>query len=98
MVEGKIVLFGYLGDRLGAPQWEDKFFTPLNESIAGRANPDMYGPVIHANIASMVLNDDYIDGFGDVKAKSCSLIHLPSHKVIARSRIFSSSRILPGKG
>lgn len=63
MVEGKIVLFGYLGNQLGAPQWEDKFFTPLNSKIAGRANPDMYGPVIHANIISMVLNDDYINGF-----------------------------------
>jgi len=34
MVEGKIVLFGYLGNHLGAPQWEDKFFTPLNSKIA----------------------------------------------------------------
>ncbi|MDH5365420.1 MAG: CHASE2 domain-containing protein [Cyclobacteriaceae bacterium] len=63
MVEGKIVLFGYLGNQLGATQWEDKFFTPLNSKIAGRANPDMYGPVIHANIISMVLNNDYINGF-----------------------------------
>ena len=63
MVEGKIVLFGYLGDELGAPQWEDKFFTPLNTKIAGRANPDMYGPVIHANITSMILHEDYVGGF-----------------------------------
>lgn len=66
MIEGKIVLFGYLGDELGARQWEDKFFTPLNTKIAGRANPDMYGPVIHANITSMVLNEDYVGGFSDL--------------------------------
>jgi CHASE2 domain-containing sensor protein len=65
MIEGKIVLFGYMGDQLGAIQWEDKFFTPLNTKIAGRANPDMYGPVIHANITSMVLNEDYVDGFSE---------------------------------
>ena len=63
LVEGRIALVGYLGDRLGATQWEDKFFTPLNSEIAGRANPDMYGPVIHANIVSMVLHEDYVDGF-----------------------------------
>lgn len=63
MVGGKIVLFGYMGEKLGAIQWEDKFFTPLNSTIAGRANPDMYGPVIHANIASMVLHEDYVGGF-----------------------------------
>lgn len=65
MIKGKIVLFGYLGNELGAPEWEDKFFTPLNSKIAGRANPDMYGPVIHANIVSMVLNEDYVGGFSD---------------------------------
>ena len=65
MINDKIILVGYLGDRLGAPQWEDKFFTPLNSEIAGRANPDMYGPVIHANIVSMILNEDYINGFGN---------------------------------
>jgi len=63
MIKDRIVLIGYLGERLGAPEWEDKFFTPLNNKIAGRANPDMYGPVIHANIAAMVLNGDYVDGF-----------------------------------
>jgi len=65
MIEGKIVLFGYMGEELGAIQWEDKFFTPLNTKIAGRANPDMFGPVIHANIASMILNEDYIGGFSE---------------------------------
>ncbi len=63
LLKDKIVLFGYLGEEFGAAQWEDKFFTPLNPKIAGRANPDMFGPVIHANIVSMILNRDYVDSF-----------------------------------
>lgn len=61
-VKDKIIIVGYLGeDFTDLYSWEDKFFTPLNKKIAGRATPDMYGPVIHANIASMVLNRDYVD-------------------------------------
>ena len=61
MIKDKIVIFGYLGDYIGDTRWEDKFFTPLNTKYAGKANPDMYGVVIHANIASMILSQDYID-------------------------------------
>src|SRR5262249_28575032 len=61
MFEDKIVMMGYLGDYLGAPAWEDKFFTPLNKRVAGRANPDMFGLVLHANAVCMILNEDYIN-------------------------------------
>jgi CHASE2 domain-containing sensor protein len=61
MFENTIVIFGYLGDYFGDPAWEDKFFTPLNSKVAGRANPDMFGPVVHANVVAMILNEDYID-------------------------------------
>lgn len=57
----KIVIMGYLGDYLGDAAWEDKFFTPLNKKVAGRANPDMFGPVVHANAVAMILNEDYVD-------------------------------------
>ena len=60
-----IVIMGYLGDYLGDPSWEDKFFTPLNKKVAGRANPDMFGPVVHANVVAMILNEDYIDELAD---------------------------------
>lgn len=60
-IKDKIVIMGYLGKKFGDPSWEDKFFTPLNKAVAGRANPDMFGPVIHANAAIMILNEDYID-------------------------------------
>ncbi len=61
LVKDKIVIFGFLGERFGDPAWSDKFFTPLNKKVAGRANPDMFGVVIHANIVSMILNGDFID-------------------------------------
>jgi CHASE2 domain-containing sensor protein len=61
MFKDKIVILGYLGDYFGHNAWEDKFYTPLNSKVAGRANPDMYGPVIHANAVAMILNEDYID-------------------------------------
>lgn len=61
----RIVIMGYLGDYLGQSAWEDKFFTPLNKKLAGRANPDMFGPVVHANAVAMILNEDYIDELSD---------------------------------
>lgn len=61
MIEGKIVIFGFLGKELGDPSWSDKFFTPLNLNMAGKANPDMFGVVVHANIVSMIMNEDYIE-------------------------------------
>lgn len=61
MFENSAVIIGYLGDYFGDPAWEDKFFTPLNTKVAGRANPDMFGPVIHANVIAMILNEDYVN-------------------------------------
>lgn len=62
MIEGKVVMFCYLGDFLGDfESLEDKFYTPLNQKYIGRAFPDMYGGVIHANAVSMILNEDYIN-------------------------------------
>ena len=66
LVEGKIVIFCFLGKYLGDREsFEDKFYTPLNEKYIGRAFPDMYGGVIHANIVSMILNEDYINALDD---------------------------------
>ncbi len=57
----KVVVMGYLGDYLGDDAWEDKFYTPLNKKLGGRANPDMFGPVVHSNVVAMILNEDYVD-------------------------------------
>lgn len=59
---GKVVLLGYMGktvyDTLSV---EDKFYTPLNKKSIGKALPDMYGVVIHANSLDMILRGDYIN-------------------------------------
>lgn len=61
--KGKIVLFGFTGveDIQKVTSDEDRFFTPLNDNYVGRAEKDMYGIHIHANIISMILNEEYID-------------------------------------
>jgi CHASE2 domain-containing sensor protein len=60
-IKDKIVLMGFMGLKLNDKTFEDIYFTPLNERYAGKAFPDMYGVVIHANIISMILNKKYID-------------------------------------
>lgn len=67
MIEGKLVIFCYLGDYLGdRTSFEDKYITPLNSVYAGRTLPDMYGGVIHANIISMILSDDPVDHMSEL--------------------------------
>jgi CHASE2 domain-containing sensor protein len=61
MLRDKVVIMGFLGDDLTDTSWDDKFFTPLNKKYAGKSRPDMYGVVVHANIVSMILSEDYID-------------------------------------
>lgn len=61
LFKDKIVILGYLGNDLRDTSWDDKFFTPLNKNYAGKTRPDMYGVVVHANIVSMILSEDYIE-------------------------------------
>lgn len=66
LIEGKLVLFGFLGADFGdIYNTEDKYFTPMNEKYAGRGSPDMFGVVIHANIIAMILSEDYINKLAD---------------------------------
>jgi len=65
LFKDKIVIIGYMGSYFGDPSWNDKYFTPLNKKVAGRANPDMFGVVIHANIVAMILNEDYVEALDE---------------------------------
>jgi CHASE2 domain-containing sensor protein len=85
-----IVMMGFLGKYLGDPSWGDKFYTPLNKKVAGRANPDMFGLVVHANAVAMILNEDYVNELPDwmliaVAFVICSLtvvlLHFIDHKL-----------------
>lgn len=62
IIKGKIVLMGYMNSAFDrVMDLEDIYFTPLNPELAGRSRPDMYGVVIHANAASMILSGNYIN-------------------------------------
>lgn len=62
LFEGKIVMIGYMGDDIHAlNDDDDKFFTPLNKKYIGKAELDMYGVIIHANIVSQILTGRYIN-------------------------------------
>jgi CHASE2 domain-containing sensor protein len=65
LFKDKIVILGFLGGYFGDPSWNDKYFTPLNKKVAGRANPDMFGVIVHANIVSMILNEDYVNALAE---------------------------------
>lgn len=56
----KIVLIGFCGENENSISMHDRYFTPLNEQYTGRSLPDMHGVVIHANIISMILDQDFI--------------------------------------
>lgn len=76
-LKDKIVLMGYMGPDFGPSAEltrEDKFHTPMNPNYAGKAYPDMFGVVIHANIISMVLNDVPMNQMGNYGSIILALI------------------------
>ncbi len=74
MFNNSIVMMGSLGNKIGDKTWEDKFFTPLNKKVAGRANPDMFGLVVHANAVAMILNEDYVNELVDWEKYAIAII------------------------
>ena len=60
VMKDKIVILGYIGQQLGSRDLVDIFYTPQNPRVAGRAYPDTYGVVVHANIVSMIMEKKYI--------------------------------------
>lgn len=60
VLEGKIVLLGYINSKNDECAIWDKYYTPLNQQYSGRSEQDMYGIVIHANILQMVLDNKFI--------------------------------------
>ena len=55
-----MVMVGYIGNHQPGEPELDRFFTPLNPRYTGKSYPDMYGMEIHANIATMILREQYI--------------------------------------
>ena len=66
LIRGKIIILGFLGEYIGDDlSSEDKYFTPLYEEYDETGDANMFGAVVHANIASMILDEDYIDSPSD---------------------------------
>ncbi|MEM9895190.1 MAG: CHASE2 domain-containing protein [Bacteroidota bacterium] len=62
LFQDKIVILCFMGSYLGDVETtEDFYFTPMNENYVGKARNDMFGGVVHANIISQILDEDYID-------------------------------------
>jgi CHASE2 domain-containing sensor protein len=62
LIKDHVIIFCYMGKYLGDNQTRtDIYFTPLNKHYVGRGEPDMFGGVVHANIVSMILNEDYVN-------------------------------------
>jgi CHASE2 domain-containing sensor protein len=58
----KIVMMGYMGATFIEDDGvDDRYYTPMNKRPVGRAATDMYGIMIHANMISMILQENYID-------------------------------------
>ena len=75
LLKDKIVIMGFLGrDFDDVRNIEDKYFTPLNTNYTGRANPDMFGAVIHANIVSMVLRENSLDQMSEFHATLLAIL------------------------
>jgi CHASE2 domain-containing sensor protein len=65
LFKDRIVIMGFVGNYFGETTVLDKYFTPINKKVAGRAFPDMFGVVVHANILAMILNEDYVNELAD---------------------------------
>jgi hypothetical protein len=62
VIKGNIIIMGFMGEKNYIEKsYVDKFYTPLNENYVGKSTLDMFGVVVHANIVSMILNEEYID-------------------------------------
>ncbi len=60
LLQGKIVMIGFLPTDAWDRPLRDRHYTPLNSRYTGRNTPDMYGLVIHANIVRMILDRVYV--------------------------------------
>jgi len=61
ILKGKIVLMGFLGPDINTKVIEENRFTPMNKKYSGKSFPDMYGVVIHANLLSAIIAQNYIN-------------------------------------
>lgn len=77
LIKDKAVIFCYLGSELGDRKTnDDVYFTPLNKNYVGKTHADMFGGVVHANIFSMIMTEQYIDEMSDFTSYLMAIIFL----------------------
>ena len=91
--EDKIVLFGYMGSDEWSQSSRDKFYTPLNDKVAAKSLPDMFGVVIHANIISMILDESYIAEMPDWLNKFLSIFIIMLSVAVIRMDFISYKKV-----
>ena len=89
----KIVLFGYTGSDEWSQSMRDKFYTPLNDKVTTKSLPDMYGVLIHANIISMIMHEDYIIEMPDWVNMLLSILIIMLSVAIIRMDFVSYKRV-----
>lgn len=58
----KIVIIGFCGgNRQSLSDAGDIFYTPVGFELSVNRSPDMYGVLVHANIASMIISQRYVN-------------------------------------
>lgn len=58
---GKILLLSFFDPFNSNPLFEYKYYSPLDSNYTGKSFPDMYGIEIHANVISMIINNNYFN-------------------------------------
>jgi CHASE2 domain-containing sensor protein len=77
IITDKVIIMCFLGKYLGDQQTrEDKYFSPLNKRYVGKSEPDMFGGVVHANIVSMILEEDYVNSMSRNSSIALAIIIL----------------------
>ncbi len=75
LIEGKVVIMCTMGKFLGdVLTREDFYFTPMNERYVGKAEHDMFGGVIHANIVSQIIDEDNINSMTETQSIILAII------------------------
>ncbi|MCL5990895.1 MAG: CHASE2 domain-containing protein [Bacteroidetes bacterium] len=61
LFNGKILLLSYFDPFNTSPLFGYKYYSPLDSNYTGKSFPDMYGIEIHANVISMIINENYFN-------------------------------------
>lgn len=74
IIKDRVVILGFVGEVIGDPAYEQKYYTSLNKIVFGKGLPDMFGVAVHANIVGMIVKEDYVNKISSTAAIITSII------------------------